>query len=381
MRHLIWLLGPMRKARPRPGSLYWICQIGGWLSYALLCTFSSWLMEGHFYEYLTCSIVLAGCGLLITHLLRGFMKKRRWLDPPPARLISRVAAAIPVLGMIYVGCIYLTAPLYSYLLHKAGPFDIINQHPAYLFLDFVDSLFTFACWLGIYIGFHWLKEHRRAEKESWRLAVALSQARVDILRGPVNPHFLFKALKSLRGLIDARAPQAQDVVTRLASILRYSLSTDPNATVPFGTELNAVTDYLELELLRFEDRLSIHKQIQAEALDRPIPRMLLQALVENAVRYGASQNPGISELSIFAAIDPTDGRLCIRVYNTGHLRMDDSCSKGTGLRNARERLHRLFGNDAELKIAEDPPGRVSVAVSVPNRQPTVALPGSLEFPW
>jgi two-component system, LytTR family, sensor kinase len=309
------------------------------------------------------------------------MKKRRWLDLPPARLIIRVAAAIPLLGMIYVGCVYLTAPLDSYLLGRAGPFDFINQHLPYLFLDFVDSLFTFACWVGIYIGFHWLKERRRAENGSWRLAVALSQARLDILRGPVNPHFLFSALKSLRGLMDEGPPQAQDAVTRLASILRYSLSMDANATVAFGTELDAVTDYLELELLRFDGRLSIHKQIQPEALDRPIPRMLLQALVENAVKYGASQNPGISELSIFAAIDPTDGRLCIRVYNTGHLRMDDSSSKGTGLRNARERLHSLFGNDAELKIAEDPPGRVSVAVSVPNRQPTVALPGSLEFPW
>src|SRR5262249_52631957 len=219
-------------------------------------------------------------------------------------------------------------------------------------------------------------ERRKAEKESWRLAIALSQARLDVLRGRVNSHFLFNALERLRGLIDEGPQQAQEAMTRLASLLRYSLATDANATVPFGTELNAVTDYLELESQRFEGRLSIHKQIQPETLDRPIPRMLLQALVENAVKYGASQNPGISELSVFATIDPTDLRLCIRVYNTGHLCLDDSTSKGAGLRSARERLHRLFGNDAELKISEDPPGRVSVAVSIPNRQPIVALPGT-----
>ena len=303
------------------------------------------------------------------------MKKRRWLDLPPAHLIIRIAGAIPLLGMIYVGCVYLAAPFYSYLLHKGAPFDFINQRLGYLFLDFIDSLFTFACWVGIYVGFHLLRERRRPEKESWRLAVALSQARLDILRERVNPHFPFKALESLYGLVDEGPSQVQEAVTRLGSILRYSLSTDANATVPFGMELNAVTDYLELELPRFEGRLRIHKQIQPEALDRPIPRMLLQGLVENAVKYGAARSPGISELSIVAAIDPTDGRLAIQVYNTGHLRMDDSSSKGTGLRNARERLCRLFGNDAELKIAEDPPGRVSVAVSVPNRQPTVVLPG------
>jgi len=366
----------MQKARPTPGSLYWICQFSGWLSYGLLCTFSSWLVEGHFYEYLTFSAILAGYGLFITHLLRGFMKKRCWLDLPAARVIVRVVAAIPLLGMIYMGCVYLTAPLYSSLLHWAGPFDFINQHFSYSFLDFVDSLFPFACWIGIYIGFHFLKGRRLVEQESWRLAVALSQARLDLLRRRVNRHFLLNSLESLRGLMDEVQPQAQDAVTRLGSILRYARSADANATVAFGTELAAVMDYLELELLRFESRLRIHKQIQPEALDRPIPRTLLQALVENAVQYGASQNPGITELSIFAAIDPTNGRLCIQVCNTGHLRMDDSCSKGMGLRNARERLHRLFGNDAELNITEDPPGRVNAAVSVPNRQPTAALPGT-----
>jgi two-component system, LytTR family, sensor kinase len=365
----------MRKARPRPGLPYWICQLGGWLSYALLCTFSSWLMEGGLYEYLVYNSVLAGCGLLITHLFRGFMAKRRWLDLPPVTLIVRVAVAIPLLALAYVGCVYLAAPLYSYSLHRTGPFDFSNQHLVYLLFDVVDGLFIFGSWASIYIGFHFLKERGRTEKESWRLALALSRARLDLLRARVNPHFLFNVLNSLRGLIDDSPPRAQDAVTHLASILRYSRSTHANATVPFGTELNAVADYLELELLRLEDRLSVHKHIQPEALDRPIPPLLLQTLVENAVKYGASQNSGISELSIFATIDPADGRLCIRVDNTGHLRVDESGSKGTGLRNARERLQRLFGNDAELKIAENPPGLVTVAVFVPNRQPTVALPG------
>jgi two-component system LytT family sensor kinase len=198
------------------------------------------------------------------------------------------------------------------------------------------------------------------------------------LRAQVNPHFLFNALNSLRGLIDENPGRARDAVTRLASILRYSLSTDSDATVPFGTELTVVMDYLELELLRFEDRLTVRKKIHPETLERPIPPMLLQTLVENAVKYGVSQNPGRCELSIFAIVDPTDGRLCIRVANTGHLGVDEACSTGKGLRNARERLQRLFGRDAELQIAEDTPGLVRVAVFVPNRQPfgIGALPAS-----
>jgi two-component system LytT family sensor kinase len=89
---------------------------------------------------------------------------------------------------------------------------------------------------------------------------------LDALRAQVNPHFLFNALNSLRALIEENPARARDAVTRLASILRYSLSTDSDATVPFGIELDFVTDYLELELLRFEDRLTATKRIQPETL-------------------------------------------------------------------------------------------------------------------
>jgi two-component system, LytTR family, sensor kinase len=332
-------------------------------------------MEGHLYEYLVGNIVSASCGLLITHLFRGFIARRRWLDLPPDSLIVRVALAVPLLALVFAGSFCLTPPLYSYFLHRTGPFDFTYQHPIYLLLDFADSLLVFGSWASIYIGFHFLKKRRRAEQESWRLTMALSRARLDALRAQENPHFVGKALNRLRGLIDESPPRTQDAVTRLASILRYFRASDANVTVQFGTELGAVTDYLELESLRFEDRLIVNKQVQPEVLDRPIPPMLLQTLVENAVKYGVSQNPGICKLSIFAAIDPVDGRLCIRVDNTGHLRMDESGSKGAGLRNARERLRRLFGNDAEVKIAENSPGLVTAAVFVPNRQPTVALPG------
>jgi hypothetical protein len=121
-------------------------------------------------------------------------------------------------------------------------------------------------------------------------------------------------------------------------------------------------------LLRFEDRLSVRKIIQPETLERQIPPMLLQTLVENAVKYGVSQNPGSVELSIYASIDPLDDRLCIRVDNSGHLNVEQSRSTGTGLRNARERLQGLFGRGADLQIAEDIPGLVRVAVFVPNGQ-------------
>ena len=322
--------------------------------------------------YFLSALVLAAAGFLLTHLFHWFIQTRGWLSLAPGFLVMRVVGAIPVLSLLHVIVDYLESPLESYLVGRPATFAFINQHLVYLLFNFLYGFLTFGFWSSVYLGFHFFEERRRAEKESWRLAAALSRARLDALRAQVNPHFLFNALNSLRALIDENPPRAIDAVTRLASILRYSLSTDSDATVPFGTELNFVMDYLELELLRFEDRLTVTKRIQPETLERPIPPMLLQTLVENAVKYGVSQNPGLVELSICATIDPIDDRLCIRVDNTGHLGLEESQSTGTGLRNARERLQRLFGRGAELQIAEDMPGLVRVAVFVPNGQPLAA---------
>jgi two-component system, LytTR family, sensor kinase len=364
-----WTIGTMPKAGQKPRVGYWICQAVGWLAFVLLCTTSAWITEGHLFGYFLSALVLAAGGLLITHVFRWFMLTREWLNLAPGALLIRVVVATPILSLLHIIFSYAESPLESYLVGRPATFDYTNQHLSYLLANFLFGVLTFGFWASVYLGYHFFEERRRAEKESWRLAAALSRARLDALRAQVNPHFLFNALNSLRALIDENPPRAQDAVTRLASILRYSLSTDDNVTVPFGTELNFVMDYLELELLRFEDRLTVTKKIQPETLERPIPPMLLQTLVENAVKYGVSQNLGQVELSIFAAIDPIDDRLCIRVRNTGHLGLEQSLSTGTGLRNARERLQRLFGHGAELEIAEDSPGFVRVAVSVPNGQP------------
>jgi LytS/YehU family sensor histidine kinase len=341
---------------------------------ALLCTFSSGIVEGRWFEFLIGYMVLAGCGLVITHAFRVWMIKRRWLDQSLAILIARVALAIPLMGAIYLGCAYLTAPIDSYLSGKTIALDFTRQHLELLLLDFVNSLFIFGSWASIYVGWHLIARCRREDREIRLLALALSQARLDLLSPREHSRSRFGALRSFCGLDRRTGPLVPDAIPHLATLLRYSFSTSAKVTVPFAAELNAVASYLELERLRFDDRLIIQKQIQPEVLDRQIPPMLLQTLVENAVKHSPIPHAGASEVYISAGIDSLDGRLCIQVRNSGHLKADGS--SGIGLQNERERLHQLFGNEAQLSITEDPPGKVTAAVSVPNRQPTVVLPRS-----
>ena len=173
-------------------------------------------MEGHVVGYFLSALVMAGCGFLLTHLFRWFILTRGWLRLSPGSLVMRLAAAVPVLSVLHVTLNYLEAPLESYLVQRPATFEYVNQHLVYLACEVLYGCLTFGFWSSVYLGFHFLEERRDAEKESWRLAGALSRARLDALRAQVNPHFLFNALNSLRGLIDENPARARDAVTRLA---------------------------------------------------------------------------------------------------------------------------------------------------------------------
>lgn len=118
-----------------------------------------------------------------------------------------------------------------------------------------------------------------------QMRLALSNAELRALESQLNPHFLFNCLNSIRGMISEDTAQAQDMVTRLSNMLRYNLQKDRRHTVPLASEMEAVSDYLALESIRFEDRLQVHLEIDDTVRETSIPPMLLQTLVENAIAY------------------------------------------------------------------------------------------------
>jgi sensor histidine kinase YesM len=123
---------------------------------------------------------------------------------------------------------------------------------------------------------------------------SVKEAELRALKSQVNPHFIFNSLNSLRALIDEDPARARMAVTQLANLLRYSLQSGQLETVPFEDELDVVNDYLALEQVRHEERLRLRLDIAPEALQLPIPPMLLQTLVENAVKYGISPRPRVA---------------------------------------------------------------------------------------
>jgi hypothetical protein len=299
---------------------------------------------------------------------------------PIASLLKRMVVANVVLSALYTVCTTLDKPLEMYLKDRSIPLDFGMRQPAHIFLDFLYYLFVFGLWLSLYLTAHFVRERRRAEIDSLQLAAALSESRLRALQAQINPHFLFNSLNSLRALIDDSPERARDAVTRLASVLRYSLSVDNRRTVPLKMELDAASDYLELERIRFEDRLSVQKNIDPKALTCAIPPMLVQTLFENAIKHGVSKNEGPSTLSVDISAEPERQRVWIVVQNQGDLHNGNSDSTCVGLRNARERLHRLFGQDATLDVFQEHPGWVKAVLELPYHD-SESLPESDESDW
>ncbi|MES1194597.1 MAG: histidine kinase, partial [Opitutus sp.] len=225
-----------------------------------------------------------------------------------------------------------------------------------------------------YFFYHIFERLNRLQVEQLQLATSVKEAELRALKSQVNPHFLFNSLNSLRALIDEDAPRAREAVTRLANMLRYSLQSGQQETVPFDEEIRIVEDYLALEQIRHESRLRVRWEVAAETRLLNVPPMLLQTLVENAVKYGISTRREGGELVISARLE--GAALNIRVSNPGDLAAPTSVaaaragsSTGVGLRNASERLKLLFGDRASLALLSEPAGCVTADVLIPLNTP------------
>jgi hypothetical protein len=340
---------------PRPDyrmSPYWTCQLLGWSLEGLLTAAIPTLFGGLRWAVVGRAVVGAVLGIFLTDQLHRHMQRRRWLQLPPGRLIGRlIAASLTIAALIFLGVM----PFLLLFIpgDRTGPFSAI----------FAGHVAIVLVWCGIYLTVHYLRGAREAEGERWRLQVVTRDTELRALRAQLNPHFLFNSLNSLRGLMGEDPARAQEAITGLAGLLRHALQTSRAQTVPLERELEATRHYLELEAVRFESRLRYEIDVEPRAMGHPIPPMLLQTLVENAIKHGISHLPEGGVVRIEACTTSTD--LCIRVTNTGSL-THSAQQTGTGMANSLERLKLLFGDRAQLTLGSSGAGEVICTVIIPQ---------------
>jgi two-component system LytT family sensor kinase len=208
----------------------------------------------------------------------------------------------------------------------------------------------------------------RQQIETARLNEQFSKAQLDALRRQIEPHFLFNALHAIAGLVrEKRNDAAVTMIAGLSEFLRKVVDTSDRHEVPLGEEVQFLQKYLEIQKVRFAERLQLSVDVPEELFTAQVPSLILQPIVENSIKHGIAKEDRGGWIRVTAS--RSDGRLTLRVYNDGpglHTNWQDSKS-GIGIANLRNRLRAMFGDTFEVSLRNHDAG-VEVLISVPFRE-------------
>lgn len=208
---------------------------------------------------------------------------------------------------------------------------------------------VFSVWNIIYFGFHYFQNYRKAEINSLRYLAASRESELKSLKAQLNPHFIFNSMNSIRALIDEDPVRAKTAVTRLSNLLRNTLVLERNREISIEQELQLVKDYLDLEKIRYEERLNVDITIEKDLYHQLIPPFLIQTQIENAIKHGISKLPGPGKIVLEGF--KRDGKMIIKIGNTGKLNTVEPLT-GVGFKNSIQRIELLYGKNAAITIQE-----------------------------
>jgi hypothetical protein len=323
---------------------FWTLQLAGWAFYFYAQASGEVIFASATWSEATAMWGTACiAGVLLTQGFRWTAKRSGWLALAAGPLLSRVAVSTLLLAT--VSCVIVVAlskEIYgspvapitrSFYQRLAEPEQLRNQY--------ILSIVLYAAWVALYMAF-------AMQRRRHQLAQQLQAAQLLLLKSQLNPHFLFNALNGVRSLIDDEPARARDAVTQLARMLRYTLASGDDNLVSLERELEMVEDYLALESLRLAERLRVEREIALEARTSRVPAMLLQTLVDNAIKHGIAELKQGGTLRIEARIEGDELRLA--VTNPRPREVTSTRGAGLGLKNSAERLRLLFGARGSLRL-------------------------------
>ncbi len=227
---------------------------------------------------------------------------------------------------------------------------------------FANDVTGFACIAIVFNAWAYAMEMQRRALNEQKLAARLASAELQVLKMQLQPHFLFNTLNTIYNLAPQNSRKAQTMIARLSDLLRLSLDHVSSNMVPLQQELEFLENYLDIEKTRFEERLQVVREIDPEALDAAVPNLLLQPLVENAIRHGIGKKASGGTIEIRAS--KSGNRLLITITDDGRNPVAEKSSSGIGLANTRARLTQLFGSDFYFELKPAGQG-AQVAINLP----------------
>lgn len=281
--------------------------------------------------------------------------QKRWNDLPITKFIlTSFIFSIGVAHVVTLFYVVLTFPyfwndIYAYRVSEAP-----NISEAKVFFEIYvgnvsgTTLFSLG-WIFLYVGITKDRSAKASLLDNLRLQNSLKEAQISSLSNQLNPHFLFNSLNNIRFMIHENAQQADNMITSLSEVLRYSLESSQHEKRPLSKELEVISRYIDIVNIQYEDRLKFKKDISDDLMDMSLPPMLLQMLLENAVKHGLEHLKEGGKITLSATQEGEDA-LFVVVNDVPKPAPVKSNSTGLGLENIRQRLALIYGKNASLTV-------------------------------
>jgi two-component system, LytTR family, sensor kinase len=342
---------------------FWLLHAGGWLAYGLAMTLSRIGMFPLRYMIVSKGLLML-LGFVISLGLRYVYRPLlRRGTPLVGLLVASVIASYAASVMWTAADNLLDYPVTMALGVRGdwgrGPFRPFNGA--------VYNAFTLLAWSVLYIGIRYYAALQAERERSLRAEAAAHQAQLEALRYQINPHFLFNALNAVSTLVtERRNDEASRMLARVSDFLRLTLTTPVRDEVPLAEEIDYVRRYLDIERVRFDDRLRSEIDVAVDAWEALVPAFALQPLIENAVRYAVA--PRESGGSIVVEAERSGDLLRVSVIDDGPGIRESVNGNGAakiGLANTRERLRQMYGDRGRLELTEATGGGTRATISIP----------------
>lgn len=328
-------------------AIYWLTQIIGWFLFILLILFQNMLTRSVDVGILGFLALNFFVGLGLSHLMRTAIVKFGMLKMKIYKVLPRIILLSVITGVVAT----LIISVSEAVIYKSAHVDF-SVSPMVLIELIIPFTMVFLIWNVLYFATIYLKNYEREEIKNLRLAASVTEVELQNLRAQLNPHFMFNALNSIRALVDENPSQAKQSITQMSNILRSGLTSIKRMFVTIEEEMKVVSDYLDLEKIRFEERLNYRFSIPNNLYKVLIPPLLVQTLVENAVKHGIGKLPQGGD--IYVSIRETENEMIeLQVINTGSLSYKANPADnhtGIGLLNSKRRLSLLYGENSSIDI-------------------------------
>lgn len=341
---------------------FWTFQFFGWTGYGLVRTFQGIILEQVFPNYFLLIIAAIFIGVSMTIVMRHVYQVVR--DKPLPLLLPVVILLCSALGLLFSSLEVALAPTLL-------PGTPRAQGIAFFGNAMFEATVLFA-WSAIYFGYHYYAGLQEQKAQVLKATAMAHQAQLKMLRYQLNPHFLFNTLNAISTLVlDKAEEDANKMLTKLSSFLRYTLVNQPTQRISLDKELYALGLYLDIEKVRFQDRLTIEYDIDENAKAALVPSLILQPLIENAIKYAIA--PAIDGGTITVCAKIVEDQLVLALKDTGpglediHHIVSQSGS-GVGIANTKERLSQIYGDKHEFRLENLEPTGLGIFIQVPKEK-------------